>query len=177
MALCLILPMEHLMAKRTRIPATVKQSSINGVITRDAAAWERAQKAVQLRTAGLTYDAIARECGYSKPDGARKAIMREMQPVSVANVDQLRAEEDETLRILHARVWAMAIGSPEASTAKERQPDLWAVDRVLAIREARRKLMGLDAVASDAGTLPVVREYAGVNVAGLQAQSGGPANA
>jgi hypothetical protein len=46
---------------------------------------------------------------------------------------------------------------------------------VLAIREARRKLMGLDAVASDAGSIPVAREYVGVNVAGLVRPGGADA--
>jgi hypothetical protein len=43
------------------------------------------------------------------------------------------------------------------------------------IREARRKLMGLDAVASDAGSIPVAREYVGVNVAGLVRPGGADA--
>jgi hypothetical protein len=161
-------------AKRTRIPATAKRDVSNAVITRDAAAWERASRAVQMRTAAKTYDAIAQACGYAGPGAARKAIMREMQRVSVANVDQLRAEEDETLRVLHERVWQVAMGLDE-NGRPTKEPNLWAVDRVLAIREARRKLMGLDAVASDAGSIPVAREYVGVNVAGLVRPGGADA--
>ena len=67
---------------------------------RDVNAAQRAALAVKLRTSKLTYDQIARQCGYSDRASARKAIMRELERVVVTNVDELRREELATLDVL-----------------------------------------------------------------------------
>jgi hypothetical protein len=95
--------------------------------------------AVKLRAKKLTYDEIAKQCGYTSESSARKAVKREMQRIVVENVEELRQEECLILDTLHATLWPLAVpDKPEDS------PNLWAVDRLLKIIEARRELMGLD---------------------------------
>lgn len=50
---------------------------------------------------------------------------------------------------------------------KARGPNLFAVDRVLAISKARRELLGIDARREEAGAMPVERRYIGVPVDGV----------
>lgn len=143
------------------------------VPNRDINAAQRAVHALALRAQKLTYEEIALRVGYGSASACRKAVMREMDRCVVKQVETLRSEELFILDSLHSAVWKSAF--PEAAehtdidsedeeepTSRKRKPklNLFAIDRLLAISEARRQLMGLD-VKPDAvpdGTT-IIREY------------------
>lgn len=123
---------------------------------RDVNAAGRVEVALKLRAQKIGYEEIARRAGYANAGTAYKAIMRELERRVSSNVDHLRREENELLDALHARVWPLA--HPDDPAAK---PNLFAVDRLIAISEARRKLNGLDSKA-DGGAIAaeiVIRRY------------------
>jgi hypothetical protein len=107
------------------------------LVNRDVNAAQRAVLAIQLRASKMTYADIAKQCGYADASSCRKAILREMSRVVVTNVEELRHEELYMLDRLHTEMWALAMD--KANTYRT-----YAADRVLAISEARRKLMGMD---------------------------------
>lgn len=109
-----------------------------GRTTRDVNAAQRAILALKLRAKRLSYDEIARRCGYGSRGAAHAAVQRELDRVVVENVDQLRKEEAASLDELEAACWER-LESEDHEKAK-----LFAVDRILAIKERRAKLMGLD---------------------------------
>ena len=117
---------------------------------KDANAAERARRALELRKAGATYDAIARQVGYANRNGAYQAIQRELQRTLQEPADDLRMLEVERLNDLYR---AMA---PKALSG-----DTWSVDRCLKIMERRAALLGLDAPKPDAAAnqQPVMRRY------------------
>jgi hypothetical protein len=112
----------------------------------------RAVEALKLRSAKLTYQQIATQCGYADASSCRKAILREMDRCVVKNVDELRTQEAIMLDALHTECWEMAMD-------KSNRGRLFAIDRLLSISEARRKLLGLE-VKDDGQNviIPVVRE-------------------
>lgn len=152
-----------------------KVSSL-GVPYRDINAATRAAMAISLRAQKLTYEVIAERTGYGSASACRKAVMREMDRVVVRNVDALRNEEIYMLDTIHATIWPLIfpveIGPDEdledyeIEEAKQKsvKANLSAVDRILAISEARRKLLSLD-VRPDAipDGITIIRSY-GVDV-------------
>lgn len=106
--------------------------------TRDINAAQRASMALQLRAQKLTYDEVARRCGYADRGACHRAVQRELQRVVVENVEELRKAEAEGLDQLEAECWKRL---KEEGFEKAR---LFAVDRIIAIKERRAKLMGLD---------------------------------
>lgn len=113
--------------------AHTKKPDTQGVINRDVNAAQRAAEAVKLRAKKLTYEEIARQCGYANHGACRKAVLREMNRVIVTNVEELRREQLNELDQLQQAIWDQA-----------KDGNLWAVDRVIVIMERRAKLMGLD---------------------------------
>jgi hypothetical protein len=105
--------------------------------TRDVNAATRAAEAMKLRAHLLTYEEIARRCGYAGPSACRKAILREMDRVVVKNVDELRDAELHMLNIMHGRCWQRFMDDKNPWSHAE-------VERILKISERRSKLMGLD---------------------------------
>src|SRR5690348_429229 len=106
--------------------------------TRDVNAAQRVALAVKLRSTKMTYEAIARQCGYSDASACRKAVMRELDRCVVQNVEALRLEELDSLERLELECWKIF-------TDKERtKGQLYAVDRILAIKDRRAKMLGLD---------------------------------
>lgn len=102
-----------------------------------AATADRRAKAVQLRLAGLDFQAIADRLGYADRAAAHKDITRALE-ANVAemnrNVEVHRQEELDRLFRLQLGVWpAAAAGDPKA------------VQTVLNIIDRRCKLLGLDA--------------------------------
>lgn len=145
------------------------------VPNRDINAAQRAVHALSLRAQKLTYEEIASKTGYSSASACRKAVMREMDRCVVKNVESLRSEELFILDSLHSAVWLSIFpgDDTESEDEEDEKPsrkkgkqklNLFAVDRLLAISEARRQLMGLDAKpdAIPDGTT-IIREY-GVEV-------------
>ncbi len=134
-------------------PQRHKKPENQGIQKRDVNATNRAVQAVQLRAQKIGYVEIAQRCGYGSAGAAHKAVMRELQRIVVTNVEELRREESALLDTLHNEVWHLAMD-------KKNKWRLNAVDRMLAISEARRRLFGLDAKNDDimAG-VTVIREY------------------
>lgn len=130
-----------------------KSADTQEVINRDVNAATRAVQALQLRMQKLTFAEIATRCGYASPGAARKAILREMNRVVVANVNEMRREELAMLDQLHSEAWQLAMD-------KKNTYRLYAADRVLAISERRAKLMGLDTPVESAiaANLTIIRE-------------------
>jgi AraC-like DNA-binding protein len=122
--------------------------------TRDVNAAQRAIDAVKARTEGLSYDEVAKRCGYADRGAAHKAVQRELQRTVVTNVEELRRESLLTLEMLK-----------EECVKRMRDKSypkgmLFAVDRILAIEERKAKLMGLDIVTKDgvAANMVIIRE-------------------
>jgi hypothetical protein len=134
-----------------------------GVINRDVNAAQRAVEAVKLRAKKLTYDDIAKQCGYANPGACRKAVLREMNRVVVTNVEELRREQLYELDQLQAEIWGLA-------TDKGYKGRLFAVDRLLAIMKRRAELMGLDQSTGTAiaAAQVIIREVPGGYLTGPQ---------
>lgn len=109
---------------------------------KDVNAAERALRAMDLRKAGMTYDAIARVVGYANRNGAYQAIQRELARTLQEPADDLRRLEAERLNDLY-----------RAMAPKALQGDTWSVDRCLKIMERRAALLGLDMPRADADAL------------------------
>lgn len=125
------------------------------VVNRDVNAAQRASLALQLRAQRLTYQEIADKVGYASPGACRDAIMRELNRCVVHDAELLRREELDMLDRLHSMVWTVLMRDEENNDEdseeetepkkkKQKKVSLFAVDRVLSISEARRKLLGLD---------------------------------
>lgn len=99
----------------------------------DAEQLQREGQALELRRAGLTYDAIAERLGFANKGGAYKAVKRALQRTLQEPADELRALEVDRLDRLQAAIWPKAM-----------RGDTAAVDRVLRIAERRARLLGLD---------------------------------
>jgi hypothetical protein len=138
-----------------------KQGGTNGPPNRDVNAATRSALAVSLRAQKLTYEEIAQRCGYGNASACRKAIMRELDRCVVKNVEELRTEELHSLEQLERECW-QRLYNPDYEKSM-----LFAVDRIIAIKERRAKLMGLDVRTDDlpVGTT-IIREY-GVEVSGV----------
>lgn len=111
--------------------------------TRDVNAAQRAILALQLRAQKLTYEEIAQRAGYNDRAAAHKAVQRELQRVVVENVEELRQEEADGLDRLEAACWK------RLESIDHEKAMLFAVDRILAIKERRAKLFGLDQTKGD----------------------------
>lgn len=103
------------------------------------AARTRESQAFELRLAGLSFEQIAVQVGYTNRGTAYQAIRRvlvQYQSRLTQHAEELRlledARYDEMLRILHPMIL---------------KGDLGAMDRALRISQARRQLWGLDAPA------------------------------
>ena len=109
---------------------------------RDVNAAQRASLAVKLRASRLTYEQIAVQVGYGNASVCRKAILRELDRCVVKDVTELRVEELSMLDQMHTECWTLFMD-------KANKGRLFAVDRLIQISEARRKLMGLDVRPDD----------------------------
>lgn len=109
---------------------------------RDVNAAQRVSLAVKLRTQKVKYEEIARLCGYGSAGAAHKAVMRELDRTVVQNVEELRKEELESLERLEFECWKIFQDKDRA------RGQLFAVDRILQIKERRAKLLGMDVQAN-----------------------------
>lgn len=94
----------------------------------------RAQKALDLRLAGLTYRDIAESLEYADESGARKAVDRLLRKVEHEGVADLRQVEGQRLDKMQRAVWVNAVSG-----------NLDAIKAVLQIMDRRAKLFGLNA--------------------------------
>lgn len=95
---------------------------------------ERQRQAVELRKAGLGYEAIAQQLGYAGPSGAYKAIQSALRRTLQEPADELRAIENARLDDLWRGIWLDA-----------RKGNVLKIDRALKIMARRAALLGLDA--------------------------------
>ena len=109
------------------------------VQNRDINAAQRASMAISLRARKQTYEQIAHQCGYGSAAACYNAIQRELQRVVIDDVEHLRREEMDGLDRLEAECWKRLEAGGDYAKAM-----LFAVDRIIAIKERRSKLMGLD---------------------------------
>lgn len=131
-------------------------SSIRGTNppTRDANAAQRVALAIKLRSTKMTYESIAVQCGYSNASACRKAVMRELDRCVVKAVDELRLEELDSLEKLELECWKIF------ADKERKRGQLFAVDRILQIKDRRAKLMGLDRKADDTHSgATIIRQY------------------
>jgi hypothetical protein len=89
-------------------------------------------QALELRKAGLSYDAIAQEMGYKTKVGAYNAVMAALKKTLQEPADDLRKVEVARLDELLMTMW------------EKRHLPLY-TDRIIKIMERRAKLLGLDA--------------------------------
>ncbi len=117
-------------------------------LTRQVRAHERHLQALELRKAGVTYEQIAGQLGYSNASGARKAVASALKATLREPAEELRELEVVRLDAMLLPLWRRVQAGDEK-----------AVDRVLRIMERRARLLGLDAPArtelSGAGGGPV----------------------
>lgn len=97
-------------------------------------AQETALRALELRKAGATYEAISQMLGYSSKSTAFSAVNKLMQSTKREGSKEAFEMELRRLDDLLMALWPQA-----------RQGDFGAIDRTLRIMESRRKLLGLDA--------------------------------
>lgn len=123
------------------------------VKTRDVNAATRATHAIKLRAQKMQLTDIAAQCGYASAGACYNAIQRELQRTVVENIEDLRREEALILDKLHERCM-------EAAMDQSNRGFLFAVDRVIAIRERFAKLYGLDVAKESniAAAQVVIRE-------------------
>lgn len=121
--------------------------------TRDVAAAQRARHAMQLRAQRLSWDEVATRAGYATRGAAHNAVQRELSRAVTHDVTVLRDEEMASLDQLEVECWTLFLDKKNAFR-------LYAADRILAIKERRAKLMGLDTPVDAAlsANVVVVRE-------------------
>jgi hypothetical protein len=101
--------------------------------TGNALASDRERQALDLRKAGASFDAIAKQLGYSDPSGAHRAVTRALDRIPNEAAASLRVVEAERLDRLLLAVWKDALAG-----------DLKAMDRALRILDQRARLLGLN---------------------------------
>ncbi len=107
--------------------------------TRDVNAGIRASLALKMRAQQrLSYDEIARQCGFASKGAAHNAVQRELSRTINQSVNEMRREELASLDYLEEQ----CLKRMRSETHEKAM--LFAVDRVLQIKERRSKLMGLD---------------------------------
>jgi hypothetical protein len=100
---------------------------------------ERLKLALSLRRQRLTYQEIADRCSYANRGAARNAIKNALKKDIQIDKKEYRKLELEILDTIHQKVWVAAFGEGEKT-----EINLWAVDRLLKLSDARRDLLNLD---------------------------------
>lgn len=128
-------------------------------------ATERQRRALDMRKAGKSYQAIAATLGYASTGGAHKAVHSALTKTLSEPAEQVRDLELARLDALLEALWPGATGAKTAPWEEDGRPapevDIERVDRVLKIMERRAKLLGLDAptkadVTSKGETLAII---------------------
>jgi hypothetical protein len=125
----------------------------------------RAKLAIQLRTQRVSYDEIAVRVGYSDGAVARHAIQRELNNSIQSDIDLLREEEAASLDALEAVCWE------RLQDAKFAKSMLFAVDRIIAIKERRARMFGYDAQQQTLSGPQIIIEEAPAGYLGIVVDS------
>lgn len=116
-----------------------------------AAATARQAQAVSYRLAGLTYEQIAQQMGYTDRGSARRTVLRALAAVRDESVGDLRAVENLRLERAHSELWQMVVGPRPGDERVDRamwvdfDTRLRAIDSMRRLSERRSKLNGMDA--------------------------------
>jgi hypothetical protein len=102
-------------------------------LTRRLSALDRQRSALELRKAGATFEAIARQLGYASGSGAQKAVRAALKITLRAPAAELRDLECERLDALLLGLWQRAAAGDE-KTARV----------AIQISKRRSELLGLD---------------------------------
>lgn len=124
---------------------------------------ERTAEALRLRSQRLSYQEIAIRVGYHDSTAAYTAIHKALADHVLEEVELLRAEEAASLDSLEAECWRRLYDPRYAKSM------LFAVDRIIAIKERRAKMLGIDQQqATIAGPQIIIEEaphgYLGITV-------------
>lgn len=111
----------------------------NSVPARYTAA-QRANEALQLRLARVSYREIAKRVGYANPGSAFRAVERALKNLPRESARELRVQELETLDLAQRALMPSVVAG-----------HLGAMDRLVKIMDARARLAGLYAVPVDTG--------------------------
>lgn len=101
---------------------------------------ERANKAMKLRAMRVSWDQIAKQCGYSSRGAASTAVKRELARIPREAAKELRISELEALDL-----------AQRAISTQIAAGNFGAIDRMLRIMDARAKLTGLYEDIADTG--------------------------
>ena len=126
---------------------TASLPPVTGRHRNHALAAARRTHAVQLRTQGWTYEAIARQLGYTSRATVFAIVRKALETHEADEVERLRALETARLDRLQASLWGRAMAGDVAAVAQARR-----------IIETRIRLLGLllDRVAQDDGSCRTV---------------------
>jgi len=100
----------------------------------------RETRAIRFRIAGLTYDQIAKEMGYSDRSTARDLVMRGLRRVQVESSDELRRLENARLDTATAALVPLIAGRATNDNIRIR-----AIDSFIRVSARRARMNGLDA--------------------------------
>ena len=95
---------------------------------------EKQRRCLDLRRAGVTYDVIAEQVGYSNAGAAYNAVRSALRATLQEPANEVRELEVDRLDRLERALWPAALNG-----------DQGAIDRILRISERRARLLGLDA--------------------------------
>ena len=126
---------------------------------RRIAAKEKQAEALELRKAGLTYDAIAARLGYTNKTSAYKAVMTALNDLRREPAEEVRRLEVERLDALWQRLWDRLNMAGPLKLSDLGQ----IIQYALKLSERRAKLLGLDQPMKIAPTDPTGEyEYGGL---------------
>lgn len=123
---------------------------------------ERRVKAIELRKAGLSYRQIGEQLEVSEQQAWRdvKKALAGLAEMEQDHAREYRQLELERLDALLSPLWLRARGrriQHDDGTVEDVPPDYAAVDRVMRLMEARRRLLGLDVQPEDKDHEVIVR--------------------
>lgn len=123
--------------------AVVELPRVHGRHGNRALAAARRVKAVELKTAGLTYQQVATELGYTSRGTAYNVISKALKEQTAEAVGSLRGLENARLDALQRALWEAAMTG-----------DVQAVNSIVRIVQARVRLNGLEPARDGSGVVP-----------------------
>jgi hypothetical protein len=99
---------------------------------------ERDLKCVEMRRAGVGWDAIAKQLGYADPGHAYAQFMAVMKAYPREKVEQARDVELDRYDRLQTAIWAQCLD-------QDSKNQHWAIDRALKLMDQRARLLGINA--------------------------------
>ena len=116
---------------------------VNGRHRNLALASARRVRAVELKSAGFTYEQVANQLGYTSRGTAFNVVAKALREQTAEAVTNLRDLENARLDALQAALWDAAMTG-----------DVKAVTTIVQILQARVRLNGLEPVRDEFGGLP-----------------------